>query len=330
MRSYVDQFVSQQTIVQNALNIDNPPLYQIGDLSAHVANPTDSSYEYTDIDIAQYNNGQILASGTVQAAAAHFYLTNGKKDLSAILSYDAIKTAMTPQTEWSNWYAANHPKIDFIISELGQNIGFNDETYQSSLASALWRSAYSFYCMANGITRIHHQSLVSSYQSLWLPHQSGSYSAQTFGSYYALPFTAEFIGSGTTTSVTRMATPSGASEDKLAVFAAYSNSKIARLAIVNLNEWSANTSSGGRPATVINFSVLSGVKSVDVKVLTHASGADGLASGISYGSQQYLASNNGAPSAVTPSTTVTGKPVTSGQVAITSLWSTGQLVILNY
>jgi len=201
---------------------------------------------------------------------------------------------MAEQKGWVDYLAANFGEsIPLVMDEANVLTGPTNETLQSSLGSAVWRTDYFLYCMSIGINRVHYESVFGSNQSLWQPFDSDGTPAQTRGAFYAYPPTADFIGNtGGKTKVAQIEVNNTIDGTYFTAYAAYNGSTIARIALVNFNEWS-EVEGTTRPNTTITLTGLSDTESVMVKYLSSDEGAAGMASGITYGGSQWTAKSVG-------------------------------------
>ena len=266
------------------------------------------------------NNGQLLE------AAVHYYQTSGGgKVLTDVLSFDNIQSGLAKTVQRINDLSGSG--LPLVIDEFGQSIGQDQSDFQNVLGSSLFRAAFSMYCMTVGVHRLHHQSLLSSYGALWLPHKSSSVEPQPFAAYYGVLMAAEFVGPGTKTKVCQLPNPTGADGNFFGAFAAYDDGSLSRIALFDLQEY--NSTNGARPANTVMLTNLgSSATTATVKHLNSQAGTSGTPDTISYDDNQYPYSNLGK-AVGTDGGTTSKITISGGTAAVTLVQGSAALVILS-
>ena len=304
----MDRFLEFEGYIDSVLPSGSPKkIYQFSDMADAGADKLDPA------DILLAENGK-LNNGELLQAAIHYYQTSGGGHvLTDILSFDNIRSQTA--TVVSRINALSGSDFPLVIDEFGQSIGQDDTDFQNVLGSSLFRAAFSMYCMTIGVHRLHHQSLLSSYGALWLPHASSSVDPQPFAAYYGVLMAAEFVGPGTNTKVYQLANPSGANADYFGAFAAYDDGSLSRIALFDLKEY--NTTESGRPINRFTLTNLdSSATTATVKHLNSQAGTSGSPATISYDDNQYPYSNHGKAQGTGGGTT-SSITITGGQVTVT-------------
>ena len=284
---------------------------------ASFADPNTPHFQISDVASAPGPPGQwsaenlfklgIDSNGIVKTVAYHYYQTNDT-NIATLMHHGIITKRINQRSVPTiNYLNTNHSGVEFTLDEDGVDLGPKDETYQSVLGTALWKSDLMLYAMTVGVKRMHFQQLTTAYQSMWLPHESAGTPAQTFATWYSMPLIADFIGNSENAQVSQI-TATGADTDLFTSYASYDGNTLGRVAFVNFNFWN-DTTGGTRPQTTVTLNVPAGTTSVMIKYLNHPNGATGIAGGISYGGNQWTAQSMGVE---TPYTNNTVNVIPSG------------------
>ncbi|KAI9693905.1 MAG: hypothetical protein M1822_003176 [Bathelium mastoideum] len=201
--------------------------------------------------------------------------------------------------------------IPFILGETNSLYNEGAPGLSNSFGAALWgvendssRPAdFNLYCAANNIRRVHmHQGTNYRYVS-WQPIETNVSSIGTKAPYYGNIAVAAFLGnvSGNTanstaqnTSIANLPLPNPME----AAYAAYSNSVLQRVMVINLQQYNYSNASteGPRPTTTYNFQVpesCSGGNATVSRLM--ANGSDAI-TGITWNGYSYnYELQNGAP-----------------------------------
>lgn len=242
-------------------------------------------------------NAGLNQGNIVKAVSHHYYQTAGSTDLQVgLMNHSAIATHLDYYRGFISYLqsstTANGAPIPFVIGEVGNSLNpTHDYSYQAVLGSALWQVDFQLYSLTIGVARIYFQQIMHSGFDLWLPIDSAGIPAQTFASFYAQPFIADFISkNGGQTRVAQLSIQGA--PDNFIAYAAYEADSARRIAIVNLKEWddSLTTPRGSQSVTL---SGLTNVTSVKVDVLSSPRGARADASTITYAGSQWTHASNG-------------------------------------
>ena len=273
-------------------------------------------------------------NNTIKSISHHYYQTDGSTDLqSGLLDHAAISTHLDYFRPFISYLQtstnANGAPIPFVLGEVGNSLNSgHDYTYQAVLGSALWAVDFSLYALAIGVSRIYFQQIMHSGFDLWLPIDSAGEPAQTFASFYALPFIADFISTSGTSRVAQLAIPDAPAS--LVAYTAYEGNTPKRIALVNLNEYdddnsTATTPRGGQDVTLTG---LAGFSNVTVDFLSSPQGAHADASTISYGGSQWTYASGGEEVKGVRADSVTAS-VDAGSAVVSIPDSSAALVYLN-
>ena len=98
-----------------------------------------------------------------------------------------------------------HPDIGLVLDEVGDNIGSGAKrSISNNFATALWRADFQLHAMAMGVRRIDFQQIFNRRAGMWMPVESQKGGPpQVTANYYAMPFTANFVGKSGKTRVHR-------------------------------------------------------------------------------------------------------------------------------
>lgn len=203
------------------------------------------------------------------------------------MNHTKITTKFQGYGQALTYLKAHNPNIPFILSETGSALGTATQSFNSAFGAALWAIDFKLYSMSRGVSRVHGTQRPQAPHSLWIPvaNVTNSPGPQVRAPFYAEPFVADFVGkSGGKVGAVNMDLAS----DFLAVYAAYEDGKLARVALLNMREW--NRGDGARGST--QFKVKTGADKVKVARLQAVEGA--LAGGfdvdgknITYGGVQW-------------------------------------------
>ena len=288
-QTYVGNFTKYVDAVKAAVNPPEP-FFQAFDTAAHLGSDVLANSYILDVPLC-FQLG-IDSGNVVKQVASHYYQTNGGEyaDLGpGLMNHTAIADRLDLLRGYITYLQQNHPSIPYIISEVGNSLNpTNSYDYQAVLGSALWQVDFQLYAMSIGIARINWQQIMHAGYDMWLPIDSCGVPRQTFSNFYAMPFVGDFIGNtGGQTRAVQLAT----GVDNVIAYAAYVGNKPVRLAIVNLNIW--DPSDGPRPSTKLQLRLSSGVKMVQVDVLTSSQGAHASAASITYAGSQWTSASDG-------------------------------------
>ncbi|KAK4938874.1 hypothetical protein LTR10_020781 [Elasticomyces elasticus] len=179
--------------------------------------------------------------------------------------------------------------IPYILGETNSLYNEGAPGLSNSFGAALWGVDFNLYCAATGIRRTHmHQGTNYRYAS-WQPIQTINETLGTKAPYYGNIMVAAFLGDLTTSNVSIADIELGRTYQN--AYAAYVDGRLARIAIVQMNEWNTtNGTAGTRPSESFTFQVpptASGanIKGVSVQRLI-ANGSDAI-TGITFDGLSY-------------------------------------------
>lgn len=190
---------------------------------------------------------------------------------------------------------ANGP-LPFIFGETNSLYNEGAPGLSNSFGAALWGVDFNLYCASNNVRRTHmHQGTNYRYAS-WQPIETDLQSIGTKAPYYGNIAVASFLGDLTKHGVTIAEIPMASIYN--AAYAAYVDGALARVAVIQLNEYNATTqtytttsgtaASGPRPTQTFAFQLprsYASKKSVSVQRLM-ANGSDAI-TGITFGGYSY-------------------------------------------
>ncbi|ESK84757.1 glycoside hydrolase family 79 [Moniliophthora roreri MCA 2997] len=185
--------------------------------------------------------------------------------------------------------------LDFVLGET--NIDFVNlkmEQFEGVLGSALWTIDYILYAAFSNVARVYlHQGTTFGYAA-WQPVPVNDIQPKVRPPWYGLKFAAEAIGfHHGPIQIATIAPTTNESTDQLSVYAIYESFALARIAIINFNEWNATT-----PYTrpTINFRIALGIRGTKAtgRRLTAPEGASA-DTGLSFGGVVWNYSTNGIP-----------------------------------
>ncbi|KAL9096165.1 MAG: hypothetical protein Q9165_001688 [Trypethelium subeluteriae] len=152
--------------------------------------------------------------------------------------------------------------LPFILGETNSLYNEGAPGLSNSFGAALWGVDFNLYCAANNIRRVHmHQGTNYRYDS-WQPIETNKSSIGTKAPYYGNIAVAAFIGnvSGNTANTTvqnTSITNLPLSNPMEAAYAAYQNTVLQRVMVINLQQYNYSNASteGPRPVTTYGFQV---------------------------------------------------------------------------
>ena len=228
----------------------------------------------------------------------------------SLMNHSEIARRQNLFKPYISYLSTNHSgsadPLPFILDEVGNSLdGDQDFTFQTVLGSALWQVDWQLHAMSIGVKRSNWQQIMRAAYGMWLPRESGGFPAQVFANFYAMPFIGDFIGLSGETQVIELDLNGEEQQDGVVAYAAYDNSCLKRIAMVNFDVWDmpgANTTEGPggvngdgnavRPATTVTLKGISSDK-VKVSYLNSPNGAHANATTLTYCGSQWTAESNG-------------------------------------
>ncbi|KAI1367847.1 hypothetical protein F5Y08DRAFT_348232 [Xylaria arbuscula] len=225
-----------------------------------------------------FEDGLNAIAPSIKQVAYHYYQNqHGVANFATFQQYmrhTSTKSNLTNFLPNMNYLKQNHPAIGFAFTETGYSVGGKGDKEHvirtNNFASALWSLDFQLCAMSMGVSRINWQQIVRSDLQMWRPVKTSLGAPRVTAHFYSQPFVADFIGKSGKTRV--MELDIGMPQNGLyAGYAAYDNGKLARVALLNLELWDPQRSSGDRPSA--KFS-LAGLKNAGSKVTVHHLNAD--------------------------------------------------------
>ncbi|KAL0071183.1 hypothetical protein AAF712_001747 [Marasmius tenuissimus] len=184
--------------------------------------------------------------------------------------------------------------IDVVLGETNSDfVNLGMEQFEGVLGSALWGIDYILYAASSNVKRVNmHQGTTFGY-SAWQPVQINDIQPKVRPPWYALKFAAEAIGSHEGPVQISPLTPT--SDEKISAYALYDSARLARIAIVNFNEWNSTTPYP-RPNTTFSVRGLSLSRATGRRLT--ASGGASADTDVTFGGLRWNFSTNGLPESV--------------------------------
>lgn len=220
------------------------------------------------------------------------------------------------------------PPIPLALAEVGSVLGnaSNNDPLEAVLGSALWQADFFLYSMSIGVKRINLQSGFTFPFALWNPtytNKNKTIPASVYPAFYGQMFSAEFIGDSENVRVSNI----DLNRSFLSVYAAYDDGKLGRVAVSNMELWSAKDAKP-RPQKKVTLNLGTQSKSVDVKKLTSPGGGTAGVGNITWGGMQWTAKSGGKGVQVLNDTeTLT---VTQGEVEVNVKASEAVMVFVKH
>lgn len=212
--------------------------------------------------------------------------------------------------------------IPFILGETNSLYNEGAPGLSNSFGAALWGVDFNLWCASQGIRRVHmHQGTNYRYAS-WQPIETSLASKGTKAPYYGNIAVAAFLGNLKTANISIANLPLQNYYES--AYAAYTNSKLARVAIINMRQYnytvngtSTIPNTVSRPSLSYSFAVPENCGDrVSVKRL-YANGSDAI-TGITWDGHSYnYELNQGKPVRLTNVTTDEVARVANGVVDVT-------------
>lgn len=177
------------------------------------------------------------------------------------------------------------PETPFMLTETNSLARQGLPLVSDTFGSALWNVAYTLRAASIGVQRVHmHQGVNYRYGS-WQPIETNRSVKATKPAFYGNVASADFVGrSRGKLRVMEIDLKNGGLAEEEAVYAAFVDDALERLAIVNLGQWNA-TQEEQRPNVQYEFQTSGHAKEARVKRLI-ADGTDSY-SGVTYGGYSY-------------------------------------------
>ncbi|OIW32796.1 glycoside hydrolase family 79 protein [Coniochaeta ligniaria NRRL 30616] len=209
-----------------------------------------SSYSH----VAAFQDG-LDSQDAVNQKSLHNYITGatspGVTLQGTLMNHNVTVKSLSKHVAAANALAAVDDK-PYVIGECNSLYGGGAAGLSDTFGAALWVMDFTLYAASTGvIKRLHyHQSNGAPY-SAWAPVPSGGNQPTTLPPYYGKLAAARFLSASNSTAVEEIALSSSPYES---AYAAYTSGHLARIAVLNMNQYNA-TSASQRPSTTYTFLV---------------------------------------------------------------------------
>ncbi|KAJ3811220.1 glycoside hydrolase family 79 protein [Lentinula aff. lateritia] len=191
-------------------------------------------------------NANVNENSTLKSVSLHNYPAGTAPWVNlgnTFMNHTAI-VANLSQVKDDIAFLGSSPSTDDIVFNLGEtNIDFtnlNMDQFEGVLGSALWTIDYILYAASLNINRIYlHQGTTFGYAA-WQPIATTSSPAKVRTPWYGLKFAAEAIGSHQGP-IQIAPLDILLTSEKISAYAVYESSSLARIALINFNEWNGTT-----------------------------------------------------------------------------------------
>ena len=281
LQSYMNSAAELEEMIVEALNLSTAPVFELFDLASGEASG--------DFSVTQMLTDSVDSLQRTKYVAQHYYQAPnnlpayGVAEIQSLLMNHSAITGKLQEgyIQTLQSVQVSQPNVSYIISESGSSLIGPPLEFQDAFGATLWWVDYNLYAMSIGVKRIDASARPAAPHSFWVPDTSANapgpeqdIGPQVRAPYYAIPMLAEFIGKSSGSVVELLG------EDTSTTYAIYDQStgKLSRVALVNLNYWSAD-SGLDRGATTFGVHVDVGAEWLIVKHLhadagAHAQGYD--------------------------------------------------------
>jgi hypothetical protein len=245
-KTYVDHYNQMQEIIRGAIGSPS----EDGKLFTALDTP-----DYRDDGPVKFSVEDTFEAGLknskeLKYVAEHYYQVGNddpRELQKGLLNHTTISKKLDQYIPAINVAHANG--AEYILSETGGVLAYKDPT-DASFAAALWAADFQLYAMSIGVSRITGVQRPTAKRSLWMPEGVDGVTAQVQGTWYALPFVAEFLGNQDVD--TRNVVNIDLDSDFLCAYAIFANGKLARVAILNMRRWG---DAAGTPRSSVKVSI---------------------------------------------------------------------------
>ncbi|KAF9074163.1 hypothetical protein BDP27DRAFT_1399753 [Rhodocollybia butyracea] len=279
---------------------------------------------------------------------------------NTFMNHDAIVANLT-QVIASLSFLASSPSTEDITFNMGEtNIDFvnlNMDQFEGVLGSALWTLDYLLYGASLSVNRMYmHQGTTFGYAA-WQPIATDTSPPKVRAPWYGLKVAAEAIGShqgpiqiasldfvvtqgdntnntasGPNNTQSQPIPPQILTSEKISAYAIYESSSLARIALINFNEWNGTTPFP-RPQTVFKIMLPDdhqGNSNVKTRTLTAPNGASA-DSDLTFGGVMWNFTTHGLPQEVkgVPGTVLVERSPKDGSIVVEVGASEAMLIQVN-
>ncbi|KAI1176574.1 hypothetical protein F4777DRAFT_545938 [Nemania sp. FL0916] len=273
IKEYVTRYRSLQTRLVAAIpSLAGKRIFQAFDTASYAANKLATK--------PAFEGGLDANASSIKQVAYHYYQNqHGVPDFAALQDYirhTATKSNLTNFLPDIQYLKENHSAIGFAFTETGYSVGSSggsDYIKTNNFASALWSLDFQLCALSMGVRRVNWQQILLSDLQMWRPVKTSLGEPRVTAHFYSQPFVADFIGTSGKTRVLEL--DIGTLQNGLySGYAAYDDGKLSRIALLNLELWDAQLSSGSPPQATFSLSGLLGTGSnITLHHLTADSGA---------------------------------------------------------
>ncbi|MCJ1333672.1 hypothetical protein MMC10_010372 [Thelotrema lepadinum] len=294
-KDYVQQWLNYSAAISaNVSELPTGPIYQGLTLASSALAPFTIETMFAD-GVDRRNN--------LKTVSHHFYeifgnevTTTAEYLQSTLLNHSYLVQSTGYIKSAVQFLQQNQSGLPLVLGEIGSGLarGNTNQTQiaqlESSLGTAVWTVDFHMYMMTLGVQSISNQLGTPWTFVPWTANVTNNHGA-TYPPYYAILFTADALGADTSspTHVRELSSPDG----NITAYGIYQNSTLTKIAICNLELWSAKTSSVARPhkQIVLNLSNNVRSKSATVEKLAAPDGFDRF--NTTYGGFSYTYENQG-------------------------------------
>ncbi|KAF2192591.1 glycoside hydrolase family 79 protein [Zopfia rhizophila CBS 207.26] len=270
--AYVADAKEAQSAIVEAVSLGNSTIFEVMNTASGQRSKVPEEFTVKDVFQAGLEKDK-----KIKYVAEHYYQIENHKENSGlqaeIMNHTAITSKFTNFAKSVSYLRKIAPKIQYILSETGSALQGNHE-FQSWFGACLWSVDFQLYAMSIGVSRVSGTQRPVARHSLWIPQPNLKEAGpQVRAPYYAQPFVADFVGK--TVSGERGVVNIELGSPFLSAYAMFEGRNLARIAVLNLREWSPSSRNGtGRDAIKVSLHGLGKAKDVQVGRLHAAAGTD--------------------------------------------------------
>ncbi|KAF2710480.1 glycoside hydrolase family 79 protein [Pleomassaria siparia CBS 279.74] len=198
----------------------------------------------SDGDISLFSSHNYIGGATQPGITLGNTLLNHTKTVLSIAAHNAEQKALS----------AAGMTLPYILGETNSLYNQGAPGLSNSFGAALWGVDFNLMCAATDIQQVFmHQGTDYRYAS-WQPISTSKTNMGTKPPYYGNIAVAAALGNITNSTTTRVQNIPLSNSDTESAYAIYSDSKLARLMVINLNEYNYSLSAQ-RPEMAYNFTL---------------------------------------------------------------------------
>lgn len=195
-------------------------------------------------------------NSNIKSAALHHYMQSAKLPSitrqASLMNHTAIVSNLSIFSGPVHWLKENHPNIPLYLAETNSDTQSSNATELLGVfGSALWLVDYLLYGMTINIRRMNVQLSTGFDYTSWRPVAYFDAPPAVLPPYYAQVFVADVIGANNDVRVSNI----DLGLDFMSAYAVFDDSskKLAKIALVDLQEWNTTTAHP-RPSTQVQLS----------------------------------------------------------------------------